>query len=112
VTIEQLMTHPVTILHRSVSGSADEYGNPLTDTDSTTDLLGYFQQTSAHEITVGQETYTSDAILILAAGTVIDGSDQALIDGLIYELVGPPARPWRPSTGEHHVSCRLQQVTG
>lgn len=106
------MTRPVTIEHRGMVLAADEYGNPLTSTVTTTDLLGYFEQAGQSEITVGQETYTVDALLILPPLTPLDGSDRVIVDGYRYEVVGVPARPWRPITGEHHVEVRLRVTTG
>ncbi len=106
-----MMTHPVVIVHRDTSGT-DVYGNPSPMTTSTDDVVGYFEQTVATEVVVGQETYSSDALLVLAGGTVIDGSDQVMVDGGSYEVVGVPARPWLPRSGEHHVEVRLRTSSG
>ena len=104
------MTRPVTIVSQ-VPSTVNAYGDAKSTSTSAT-AVGYLEQTAAVEVLVNQETYTSDWLLILPAGTVIDASDQVLVDGATFEVVGPPARPWRPSTGEHHVECRLRQTTG
>lgn len=102
------MTRPVTIQHRSSTVGFDEYDNPIPGTDTITYTVGYLEQTEAVEVSVGQDTFTSADLLVLPPLTVIDGSDRVVIGGTTYEVIGDPARPWRPSTGEHHVECRLR----
>ena len=112
MTLASLLTRPVTIEHRSPSASLDKYGNPLAGTTSSTETVGYLEQTEAVEVVVGQETYTSTDLLVLPAGTSLDGSDRVVVDGERFEVLGAPNRPWGPSTGEHHVEARMKRSVG
>lgn len=108
MSLEAQMTRPVTIIQAGTSPSVDEYGKPTPGTPTTTDLLGFFDQTASTEVVIGQTTFQVDGLLILPALTLLTGADKVIVDGITYEVVGEPARPWKPSVGEHHVEARLQ----
>jgi hypothetical protein len=63
------------------------------------------------EITIGEQTQIANALLVLRAGQAIDGDDQVVKDGVLYEVVGPPGRFEEPGLGEHHVEVNLRTVT-
>ena len=107
-----MLTQTATVEHRSAT-SVDAYGNEVATTVSTTAVSAYVEQTAATEVIVDRETYVTDWLVVLPAGTVIDASDQILYGAHTLKVVGPPARPWSPRTrAEHHVECRCVEVVG
>ncbi len=111
MSVELLMTRVVTIQRRD-GGAKDKYGNEIPYTSSTVTVQGHIEQTSEQEITLDRETYISEWRIFLPAGTEIDGKDRVIVDGQTFEIIGPPAHPWRPGTGEHHVLCQARAITG
>ncbi len=113
MTFARLLNRPL-LLHRRSGGTVDEYGNATTTTAAAVATTGYIEQTQATEITVDQETYTSEWLAVLRPGTGLDASDRVEVPDLsaTFEVIGTPARPRRlGATAEHHVEARLRQVT-
>lgn len=112
MSLAGLLNQPLTIQRRGVVGT-DEYGNDVLGTVSTPAAVGYVEQTAAKEITVGQETYTTDWLVVLPAGTAIDGSDRIVHDGRLLEVIGSPHEAWNPRRrAVDHVEVRAREVTG
>lgn len=84
-----ILTRPCTIEHVVATGTPDDYGTP-TDTVTTTDTTCELQQRQRSEdqnlAEIGQETW----LLVLGPDIGITTYDRVVIDGLGYELVGPP----------------------
>jgi len=110
--IEDLLTRPATIVHRSQTGAADEDNAPTWEETSRTSTSVYLQQRAASEVLDDRNVQIGDQIAIFPAGVTIDGSDRVEIDGRTFEVVGAPASVQRPGTGEHHLTARLQEVSG
>ena len=109
--LSDLMNQSVTVVSRSYSDVADQYGNQV-PTETTTDMLVFLQQIAAAE-KGGYVPETTD-LIVLPTGTVID-ADDVIIDGngLRYEVIGPPTRVWNPRTHvEHHVEATLKRSAG
>lgn len=107
-----LLNQPI-VVERWSAGPTDGYGNPTRAKASEYSVLGYLEQTDATEVAVDRETFVSNWLLVLPAGSAIDGGDRVRYDSDSYEVVGQPARPWNPRTRrEDHVEVRLRQVTG
>lgn len=112
MSISRFFVRDVTIVHPSLE--ATDYGSVEPDYDSGTQTLtkGWLHQLAESE----QQTATRDAevsthVLRLPVGTAIAARDQVVVDGVVFEVGGPPARAWRPG-GEHHVRVPLRYVDG
>ena len=114
MSLADLMTRTVQVRRRQPAGP-DAYGNDAPRASAVQpDVLGYLEQLSGEEQLVGANTQLATHLLVLPAGTAIDGHDQVVVDGDVFEVVGPESRPWHPRTGpgEHHVEVRLRYVEG
>lgn len=81
-----------TCIRRRFPIAKDEYGNDVRDLNSPQDvaLPCRLVQTEAREVTVDRETQVSDWELILAWDADVEASDQIIMDGVTYEVLGPP----------------------
>ena len=111
--VNHLFTRTVTIVPRAAS-TVDAWGDELPDSGTRVETRGYLYQQSGSENVDGQTIGVSGWLLLLPAGTVIDDTDRVTVADLegTFEVVGPPRRPWRPATGEHHVEVVLKKVDG
>lgn len=103
-----LLTRTATITRRVESGSAGDYNEPaVTESTSTADV--YYEQTSASESgVVSQQTLRA----FFDASVVLHARDLVTIDAITYEVVGEPARPYRPSSsGLHHIEAILERAS-
>lgn len=108
MTLTDLLNRPVTIIHRSASGSTDAYGNDVPD-ETLTATTGELQQVRRDEPGGEGETSRTDWLLILPAGTLLRTGDAVIVDGQEYELVGDPwiARNPRTRLTSHiEATCR------
>lgn len=114
----RLMTREAIITRRSVPADpdVDEYGNPQLE-ESTIRVSCELQQASRSEQTVDADWQIGDWNLYLAATdldgneTEIEGSDVVTIDGVDYEVIGPPWPARNPRTGAlSHVEARVRRV--
>jgi hypothetical protein len=106
-----MLKTPCTIRHYSGS-TVDDYGNPVNTEASTVTTTCWLDPARSFENTSGQETYTQDWTLYLPAGTLIDASDKVEVDGVAYEILGPPRRFTKPpTTVEHHVEVDVRVQT-
>lgn len=110
MSLANLATRPVTYHRYSTSGE-DPYGNP-TETWTADGSATYvsLQQTDATEVTVNGDVQVSDWRLVdpnPAAG--LSGRDKVEVDGVMYQVVGPPQIAWTPR-GPHHLEARLRCV--
>lgn len=107
-----LLKQSQTLRHMGVTGQ-DDYGNDVYGVVSTGTVLGYLEQTEAREITLDRETYISDWLDVLPAGTTVDANDEIVYGGVTYEVIGPPDHVWDPRLGaEDHIECRLRVTSG
>lgn len=107
-----LLRQPLTIGRWGVTGQ-DGYGNDVYGVVSSSTVNGYLEQTDAREVTLNRQTYISDWLALLPAGTAIDSNDHITYAGATYEVIGPPNRCWNPRlAAEDHVECRLRSATG
>lgn len=119
--IDGLFVHQLT--RRRAVDQVDRYGNTIRGWDSTDDIdfLGWVSQTGASEDVDQRDGQRSDWRMYAPAGTDVTGGDRIVwtwpaFTGddaeTVFEVVGPPNRPWRPRSGEHHVEAVLRAVTG
>jgi hypothetical protein len=108
--LSKLLKRDVTIIRREESGDEDTYGN---DIPKVTNLAvkGELQQRSRDEAegTISQTNW----LLILPAGTPIDGNDAVVVDGDTYEIIGDPWPAWNPRLGRYeHIEVTLRRTSG
>lgn len=113
MTITALMNQPVDIIRRTISGTADEYGNTPTVEADPVETVGYLEQTDATEVLVDRETYISDWLIVLPSGTPVDSSDRIEALGRSFEIIGDPREVWNPRlqvVGQ--IEIRAREVNG
>lgn len=119
MTIEGLFVHLLRVCRAGTT--VDRYGNTVKDwaADDWEEYRGWVSQASAAEIGDQREGQVSDWRLFLPTGTPISGGDRVEWIGetpgsedITFEVIGPPSRPWRPGSGEHHVEADLRVVEG
>lgn len=112
MSFEALLSRPVRIHHRARVQDFDGYGNPIDVEETVIVARAHLEQMTTTETEVGQDTTGATWSMFLPAGTLIDALDRIEVPdrGLLFEVEGLPSRPWRPSTGEHHVEVRLQLI--
>ncbi len=93
--------------------TTDEYGNKVSGVTATPTgmYLGWLEQTTATEVTIGQDTQVSDWLLVLTdPAAVVTGRDEIEVEGARYKVVGRPdvKRTYR---GPHHVEVRLTFIS-
>lgn len=112
-TIDRLLKRPL-VVHQPVRGVRDSHGRQAVASWNTHAVLGYLEQRQTAEVVIGQDTYSADWLCVLPAGTALDPWDRVedAGTGVVYEVVGLPARPHRaPTDEEHHVEAKLRVVT-
>lgn len=108
--IDHLLSEPVTIQHRDLSG-IDVYGSTTTTTTTSTATVGYLERRSAVETVAGRQQTVSQWLLVLPAGTAVDATDRVVARGLTFEVDGPPDVRTRPGGTAHHVEVELRAVS-
>lgn len=112
MTLANLLKQSLTVQRWGVTGT-DDYGNDVYGVSSSTTVSGYLQQTEAQEVTLDRQTYISDWLVVLPAGTGLDANDRIVYGGVTYEVIGPPADEWNPRLGvTDHREARLRVVSG
>ena len=107
--LARLLTRPCTLVRR-VPSDPDVYGDP-TWSEAHTDTLCYAEQSVASE--PSDPHYQADEWRVLLDSTaVVDGLDAVVIDGLRFEVIGPPWMAKDPRTNaDHHVELRARRTT-
>lgn len=107
----RLMTQQATITHvADVATGADEYNNPTYPT-STATVRCWLHQTQRSERTAEADTQIETWRLYLPPGTSVDGPDKVAVDGVTYELDGPPWPAFNPRLHRvTHIECTLRKV--
>jgi hypothetical protein len=104
------MTLTATITHVAQSGAPDDYGDP-TEQTSTTTALCEFQQQQRSEDTVDADRQSESWTLFVEPDATIDGGDRIEIDGVTYQVDGPPWHARNPRTQiETHIEARVRRV--
>jgi len=112
-TIDRVLKRPL-VVHQPVRGVRDSHGRQAVASWNATAVLGYLEQRQTAEVVIGQDTYSADWLCVLPAGTALAPWDRIEdpAAGLVWEVVGLPARPHRaPTDEEHHVEAKLRVVT-
>lgn len=111
MSVAALMNQVCTITSRATGATVDRYGNPAV-TETTSATTCYAEQTRRTEDTTNTDQQAQDWLVVLPAGTAVDGHDVITIGSLVLEVVGPPwpARNPRTQSVSHiEVSARMVQ---
>lgn len=108
MSLRRLLTQQATI-RRRVDGPDDGYGNPQPVWEDAGVLPAFVQPLSGSEVESGADTQTTAYRGFLPPFSDVDGTARLVVDGVTYEVVGPPLRHRTPR-GDHHVEVRLEVV--
>lgn len=104
------MTLAATVTVVAETGAEDEYGNP-TEQTTTTATTCWLHQTQRSEGTVDANTQDETWQLYLPPTVTIDGGDRITVQGVIYELIGPPWRAFNPRLETTtHIEATVRRV--
>lgn len=98
--VRRLLSQTVTVTRVATdSTTVDDMGDPTTTTTTAT-FRGYVWQTSRSDETANTDVQTEDWRLVLERSAVgqIDGGDRVTVDGVEYEVDGPPWPALNPRT--------------
>jgi hypothetical protein len=110
VSLALLLTRPATLLRRSYTGAADEFGDP-TYVEVTSDVVVEIQQAGTSEALEGQVMSASYRVFLPATEATLAGWDALDVDGERYELDGDPAPQYNPRLGAvSHVEALASRV--
>lgn len=96
MSLSALLNEPVDIIGRTEGTTRDVYGNLAPVEADPVETVGYLEQTDATEILVDRETYISNWLIILPAGTAVDAGDRVEALGKSFEIIGDPREVWNP----------------
>lgn len=97
----RLLVQDVTVVSVTQTGDPDEMGDPTEETTSTTyRRAGYAWQTSRDDRTINANTQVEEwrAVLHRRLLGLVDGTDRLEIEGIEFELDGPPWPARNPRT--------------
>lgn len=106
-----LLIHTVAVVRAGTA--TDRYGNTVPDWDnpsSSTDVAAWMQQDARSEVTDQRDAQVGDWLMMCDPAD-ITGSDRVHWQGLMFEVIGPPAPLYTPQE-LHHLEVRLRVVEG
>ena len=108
--IANLLTLPVTIVHRVALGAIDQFGNDV-PTETLVETTGELQQTRRDEPVTEGELAVTTWDLFLPAGTPLATGDAIIASGALYEVISDAWAVRNPRTGtQSHVEATLRRV--
>lgn len=112
MSLTALLAQTATATLVSTSTTLDDMGDPATATTTAT-YRCLLQQSSRREDTANRDVQIGDWNLYLEpAAAVLEGGDRVEIDGVSYELDGPPWPTFHPRTRSvQHVEASVKRVT-
>lgn len=110
MSVDALLTRPATLRRVHAGDDVDEYNAPIAEASSAS-VWTAVQQISRSEDSLQRDTGTATHLGFLAAGTAVDMTDQLIVDGSTYEVVGPPRIVHNDRTGMiSHIEVTLAEV--
>lgn len=97
MSLATLLNQSCTITRVGATAGTDRYGNPNT-AETTTTTVCYAEQRSRSEHTANADSQSQEWLVVLPAGTDVDGNDRITIGTLVLEVVGPPWSARNPRT--------------
>ena len=99
-----------TITTRTPGDTRDAFNNPV-NVEATTSTTCYVEQINASEDTTGGDVQTERWLIVLPAGTSVDGGDVVTVDSMDLEVDGPPWPAYNPrSRSVAHIECKARRV--
>jgi len=114
VSFRRLLVSDVTVQTRTVTASADAYGQPVVSWVPTTyPKACWLEETESVEIIVGRDTVISQWEATLGLEVVVGPLDRLQVSGFasLFEVVGDPI-PAPTPRGVHHFAARLRSIEG
>lgn len=110
MNVAHLLTSTATVTVVADTGSPDAFGDP-TPTTSTQTFACWLSQTQRSEATANADVQHETWVLYLeVAAAGVEGFDRVTVDGITYELDGPPWPARNPRTRlVTHVECTLRR---
>jgi hypothetical protein len=112
MSVEGLMSRPLTIIRTSSGETLDDYGTPVEETEEIA-VSGELQQIRREEPAGAGELSVTEWNLFLPAGTEIDTSDRVRdeVDGLTYHMAGDPWHVRNARTGQaSHLQATVRRA--
>lgn len=115
MTVSALMNRTCQIVHRSSTGTEDEYGNVIpaeTTTSTVCELQGAALRVGAEPNNYNDLSKTKWTIY-LPAGTALESADVVIVDDEEYEVDGDVWEVRNPRTGTlSHIEGAVVKVSG
>lgn len=112
--VRRLLTDTCTITRVTADGPPDGHGNPTETTTTATAKCWLYRDTftrTGGERQVQGDQQIEEFTLILEASAFVDGNDRVTVNGVTFEVVGPPWRAENPRTRViDHVEAVLRRV--
>lgn len=106
--IGQLLTEQVTVLARN-EGAIDAYNRPAESWAASVTVNGRLELVTPSEGTDEQDVQVGRYRLFVPHDTAISGRDRVKVDGVTYQLLGPPI-VHRTPRGAHHIEAVCRAV--
>jgi hypothetical protein len=109
----RLLTRKVIVIRRTATSTPDEMGNP-TVAETSRMFRGDIQQANRDENTANTDVQGArwNVFLEAAAADFAEGSAAVSVDGIEYELVGPPWPAYNPRLRRiTHVQAEARRTT-
>lgn len=112
MNVNHLLTSTATVDFVSSTGPVDEFGDP-TEVVTTVSFRAWLSQTSRSDETANANSQIQRlAIYLDASAANVAGFDRVTVDGVLYELDGPPWPALNPRTRQiTHVECTGSRST-
>ena len=111
MSVESLMTKPVTLITRAATGAEDEWGSPVMgETRHATHCHVSQQYTTDQDL--GSVTVVAETmVLYLPARTGLGPYDAVELDNESYEVVGEPKEAWNARLGQvNHIRVTVRKA--
>lgn len=106
----RLITLDGTLTTVTQDGAVDDYNVP-TEQTTTSAVTCWYEQTQTSEDTVDAAQVAETHRLFFRAGTTVSALDRLTVNGMTFEVQGPPWVAVNPRTGAAtHVEARGKQV--
>lgn len=110
MTAARLINRPGVLTVRIHDGTPDDYNNPTVTTTSR-QVLCWYEQAQRSERTGLADQQSETHRLFLRSGENLTGWDKLTVDGLEFEVMGPPWKVINPRTQQaSHIEAHGRQV--
>lgn len=110
MSLDRLLDQDVTVIAQGAS-TRDTEGRDTTPWTDQATYKGRAEQLKGTENITPPGAQVGDWIIFLESAAVLDGKNRLRVDGVTFELVGPPERHRIPQRGVHHVEALARVVS-